>query len=533
MVIEHRYLHLPVKNGAPKRYLRFHVGGEMIRAFEIELAQDSPDFWVFADLAPWLGQRLTIEAEDLAGQDPRALDALSQGDTLREADDLYQEALRPQFHFSSRRGWNNDPNGLMYYRGQYHLFYQHNPYGWKWGNMHWGHTVSADLLHWRELGDALYPDALGTIYSGSGVVDWVNTTGFQQGADAPLVCIYTAAGGTSPESAEQPFTQSLAYSSDGGASWRKYAGSPVLGHLAGRNRDPKVIWHAPTARWIMALYLDKNAYALFASADLKTWTRLQDIEAPGATECPDFFPLAVDGDPAEVKWVFWGANATYLVGRFDGAAFTAEQPAQRYDWCDRATYAAQTWSDIPSEDGRRIQIAWMRAPMPGMPFNQCMSFPCELTLRRTAEGIRLFSQPVREIENLRQRTLYWRDLTLLPGEHPLDVSGELFDIRAEFEIGDATACELIIRGAPVSYDAVKGELSLAGHIAPLKPLDGKIRLQALVDRSTLEVFGNDGAVALQSALNPDESVAPLAAFSRGGESLLKALDVYELRSIWR
>ena len=248
LVIEYRYLHLPVKNGAPKRSLRLYAGGELIRAFEIELAEGAPDFWAFADLAPWLGQRLTIEAEDLAGlADPRGLDRLSQGDSLREADDLYQEALRPQFHFSSRRGWNNDPNGLMYYKGEYHLFYQHNPYGWKWGNMHWGHTVSADLVHWRELGDALYPDALGTMFSGSGVVDWPDTTGFRCGDEKPLVCIFTSAGGTSPESAGQPFTQSLAYSSDGGATWIKYAGNPVLGHLAGRNRDPKVIWHCADA----------------------------------------------------------------------------------------------------------------------------------------------------------------------------------------------------------------------------------------------------------------------------------------------
>jgi fructan beta-fructosidase len=533
MVIEHRYLHLPVKTGAPKRYLRLRVGGELIRAFEIELAKGAPsgvpDFWVFADLAPWRGQHLTIEAEDVA---PSALDALSQGDTLRESDDLYQEKLRPQFHFSSRRGWNNDPTGLMYYKGDYHLFYQHNPYGWKWGNMHWGHAISPDLVHWRELGDALYPDPLGTMFSGSGVVDWRNTSGFQDGAEKPLICIFTSAGGTSPESTGQPFTQSLAYSADGGATWRKYAGNPVLGHIAGRNRDPKVIWHAPTQRWIMALYLENSLYTLLASPNLKEWTRLQDLELPGASECPDFFPLAVDGDTANIKWVFWAANGTYLVGRFDGATYTPEQPAQRYDRCERATYAAQTWSDIPAEDGRRIQIAWMRVEMPGMPFNQCMTFPCELTLRRTAEGIRLFSQPVREIALLHKGSLHWRELTLPPGEHPLDVGGELFDIRAEFALGDATGFGLILRGAPVSYDAAKGELALAGHVAPLRPLGGVIRLQILVDRSTLEVFGNDGQVALQSALRPVEGAVTLAAFSRGGESQLCSLDVFELRSAW-
>jgi fructan beta-fructosidase len=244
IAVQHRYLHLPVKNGATMRHLRLLVDGRLVRGLDIELALGEPDFWVFTDLVPFQGQTLTIEAADDT-LPAEALDAITQQDALPSADTLYREAYRPQFHFTSRRGWNNDPNGLMYYQGEYHLFYQHNPYGWKWGNMHWGHAISPDLVHWRELGDAIFPDQLGTIFSGSGVVDHENTAGWQTGDEQTLVCLYTSAGDTSVESKGQPFTQSIAYSTDRGRTFTPYAGNPVVAHIAGSNRDPKVIWHAP------------------------------------------------------------------------------------------------------------------------------------------------------------------------------------------------------------------------------------------------------------------------------------------------
>jgi fructan beta-fructosidase len=325
-IIQHRYLYLPVRDGAPKRLVRLLLHGKPAMGFEVEWAEGQPDYWAFCDLASYRGQTLAIE---LDGSEVSP-EAITVGDAVPDAEGLYREPYRPQFHFSSRRGWNNDPNGLMYYRGEYHLFYQHNPYGWKWGNMHWGHAISRDLVHWQELGDALYPDALGTMFSGSGVVDWGNTAGLQTGEEKTLVCIYTAAGDTSALSKGQPFTQCIAASNDRGRSWRKYEGDPVLGHIVAHNRDPKVIWHAPTGRWIMALYLDKNDYALFASPDLKGWTRICDVALPGCSECPDLFELPVDGEAANTRWVFWGANGTYRLGAFDGRGFVPEGEAQRY-----------------------------------------------------------------------------------------------------------------------------------------------------------------------------------------------------------
>jgi fructan beta-fructosidase len=529
-MIEHRYLYLPVCNSAPKRLARVFVDGASVTEFEIEWAEGQPDYLAFYDLAPYRGRALAIEL-DGAGV-PSA--AITLGDTVPDAQNLYCESYRPQFHFSSRRGWNNDPNGLVYYQGEYHLFYQHNPYGWKWGNMHWGHAISRDLVHWQELGDALYPDALGTMFSGSAVVDWGDTAGLQRGEEKALVCIYTAAGDTSALSKGQPFTQCIAASHDRGRSWRKYEGNPVLGHIAAANRDPKVIWHAPTRRWIMALYLDKNDYALFASPDMKAWARICDVVLPGCSECPDMFELPVDGNATNKRWVFWGANGTYRLGAFDGHAFTPEGEPQRYDWGGH-TYAAQTWSDIPAEDGRRIQIAWFRKDLPGMPFNQFMSFPCELTLRNTPEGIRLHSEPVREIETLHTTAHKWRDLTLKPGENPLaGIEGEMFDIRAAFRPTGADAVALTVRGTPILYDALKGVLTCQDKVIPLEPLaDGTVRLQVLVDRASLEIFCNGGRVALPLGILFSEQERSLELGARGGEVLLPLLSVYPLRSAWR
>jgi len=528
-----RYLNLPVKNGAPKRWARLLVDGRVVREFEIELAEGEPDFWAFLDVSPYLGTSFRLEADGLpAGS--AALAAIAQSDSIEGGENLYRERLRPQFHFSTRRGWTNDPNGLVYYEGEYHLCYQHNPYGVKSGNLHWGHAVSEDLVHWQELRDALLPDDLGLIFSGSAVVDWENTAGFQAGREKALVAIYTAAGDLTPASKGRPFTQCLAYSTDRGRTWTKHEGNPVLGHLMGGNRDPKVIWHAPTRKWVMALFLDppddRPNYALFGSPDLKQWTRLCDIKLP-CTECPDFFELPVDGDPANRKWVFWGADGHYLVGSFDGSAFTPEaEPRRAYEG---NAYAAQTFSDLPARDGRRVQIAWLVGDLPGMPFNHQMTFPVELTLRTTEDGVRLFSCPVKEIELLRAGQQEWRGLALDSEEQALDqVSGDLLDISAEFAVGSAAEVGLTVRGIPVAYDARAQQLSCQGRSSPLKPVDGKVSVRILLDRASVEVFGNDGRASLPIAVIPPDDSTLLAVFAKGGSARIEEMTAWELRPIW-
>ena len=442
---------------------------------------------------------------------------------------LYAEAHRPQFHFTAARNWLNDPNGLVFYKGEYHLFFQHNPRGINWGNMTWGHAVSRDLVHWRQRAHALLPDATGTMFSGSAVVDWENTAGFQRGVEKTLVALYTAAGGTSEASKGKPFTQCLAYSTDAGRTWTKYEHNPVLKHVRGENRDPKVVWHAPTRRWIMALYLDKDQFAFYASPDLKQWEHLQDLSVPGRSECPDFFPMAVEGDETDVKWVWTAADAQYLVGSFDGTRFTPEPGGVRRMEFGNNYYAVQTYSDAP--DGRRIQIGWMRGGRyPRMPFNQQMSFPRELKLKRTPDGLRLFATPVPEIALLHGKRHEWSDLTLKPGGILLSgVAGELFDIEAEFEAGDAREFGFKIRGETVAYSTTNKRLNALGS-APLALKDGVLRLRILVDRTSLETFANDGEATLSSCFLPPANNKSLEAFTEGGSVRIRSLRVTQLKT---
>ncbi|MBI2926398.1 MAG: GH32 C-terminal domain-containing protein [Verrucomicrobia bacterium] len=532
LAVRKRYLNLPVKNGAPKRLMSLVVAGQTVRQFEIELADAEPDWWAFLDLAPFKGQRAVVKVDKLR-EDSTGLKSIEQADAIKDAEDLYREKLRPQFHFTSRRGWNNDPNGLVFYDGEYHLFYQHNPYGWSWGNMHWGHAVSRDLVRWRELGDALFPDPLGTMFSGSAVVDARNTAGFQRGKEKPLVCIYTAAGGTSAESKGQPFTQGLAYSTDRGRTWKKYEHNPVLAHLVGGNRDPKVIWHAPEKRWLMALYLDKSDFALFASPDLKRWERLCDVSIPGTSECPEFFELAVDGRTGDMRWIFYGGNGRYLIGRFDGKKFTTESGPHDLNF-GNCFYASQTFNNLPRRDGRRILMPWGTMATPGVPFNQMIGLPVELTLRTTADGLRVFASPVKELETLRARSHTIKPQVLRAGVNPLaGVQGELFDLTTEIAVGDAAEIGLNLRGVPVTYDVKRQELSCKDKKATLTPVGGKIRLRLLVDRTSIDIFGNDGRLYMPMGVILPPENRSLEIFARGGAAEIASLKVHELKSAWR
>lgn len=443
---------------------------------------------------------------------------------------LYDELYRPQFHFTPAKNWMNDPNGLVFYKGEYHLFFQHNPKGTKWGNMTWGHAVSSDMLHWTQLDHAIHPDALGTIFSGSAVVDWNNTAGFQNGDEKTLICLYTSGGDTSPGTKA---TQSLAYSNDRGRTWKKYEKNPVLPHMVGVNRDPKVFWHEPTKKWIMALYLDKNIFALFESPNLKEWTKLHEITIPNADECPDLFALPVDGDAKNPKWVFWAANNTYLLGNFDGKVFTQEAGPLRLHF-GKNRYAAQTFSDIPAADGRKLQIAWMSGGgYPNMPFNQQLSIPVELTLKTFPEGVRLCASPVKEIESLRGKRHAWTDIALKPGENPLEsVAGELFDIRLVVDPGKASELELKIRGLSLRYDVQENKLACLDRSANVEPAGGLVTLRILVDRSSVEVFAAEDRVHMAYCFLPAKKDKSLTLTAKNGEATIRSLEVWELKSTW-
>lgn len=526
--LEQAFLNFPIKNGAPRKRVTLLVDGKELHGLDVELADDKPDWWAHFDAAPHRGKLLTVKVDKLADTS-KALSAIDQTAQLKDAQDLYREARRPQFHFTSRRGWLNDPNGLVYYQGEYHLFYQHNPYGWNWGNMHWGHAVSKDLVHWQELPVALYPDRHGTMYSGSAVVDWNNTAGFQTGSEPALVTIFTAAG--------RPFTQGIAFSNDRGRTWTKYKNNPVLGHIVHENRDPKVFWYAPQQKWVMALYLDRNDFALFSSRNLKEWEKLSDLKLPDDIECPELFELPVDGNTNTTRWIFYGAHGRYLVGQFDGRKFTTESGPHLMQQ-GNCWYASQTFNDVP--DGRRILMPWGRMlerDVPfhqGMPFNQMMGLPVELTLRNTDEGLRLRAVPVRELEVLRGKSHQISVQKISPGENPLAaVKGELLEVGTEIAVGEATGINFQIRGILVRYDVAKQELSCEGRIARLKPLGGKIHLRILVDRTSVDIFDNAGEVYLANgrAVAPDHHDLELAV--RGGTATIQSLQVFELRSAWK
>jgi sucrose-6-phosphate hydrolase SacC (GH32 family) len=523
--VRKRYLNLPGKMGAPQREVSILVDGKVVAKQGIELADGEPDGWMPMDVSAWRGKTITLQVGKLPG-DSKALSSIEPGDSIKQAPGLYREPLRGQFHFSAKRGWLNDPNGLSFYNGEYHLFYQHNPFGWGWGNMHWGHAISKDLVHWEELPLALAPDALGTIFSGSAVVDWNNTSGFGTPKKPPHVLLYTAAG--------NPFTQGIAYSTDG-RTYTKYSGNPIVKEISGGNRDPKVIWYEPTKQWVMTLWVDWNKAGtihFLTSPNLKDWTIVSHTD--GFYECPDFFELPVDGEAAKKKWVLTGADSGYMVGTFDGTTFTPETP-KLPGHRGRGFYAAQTFSDLPAKDGRRIQIGWFQTETKGMPFNQSMSIPLELKLISTTDGPRLTWTPVKELNSLRGKTHKLAPLTLKPDTaNPLaKVKTELVELRAEFEPGEAGEIVFIVRGASIVYDAKKQELAVNGHRVPAPLRDGKQRLTIYCDRTGLDVFASDGLTYVPMPFQPKADDLALGVEAKTGTVKITKLEVYELKSAWK
>ncbi|GAI86909.1 unnamed protein product, partial [marine sediment metagenome] len=385
---------------------------------------------------------------------------------------------------------------------------------------------------------AIYPDQMGTEFSGSGIVDWNNTGGFQQGDEKTLVLIYTAAGGTSFWSKDQPFTQCIAYSTDKGRTWTKYSGNPVLPHIIAENRDPKVVWYEPSRKWIMALFLDGNKFGLFTSDDLKSWTQIQEITIKNGAECPDFFEIPLDGDQEKMKWVLTAANGRFLMGSFDGEQFTPETESYPSEWGENY-YAVQSYSDI--QDGRRIQVGWMNgSEFKGMPFNQQFAFPRELTLKTTREGIRLCGVPAREIETIHGKKQSWNNLTVKPEDNLLSaLQGELYHIVSEFTINKNAAMEFgfNLRGFEVLYNTQNGMITAhrptdnAVSEVKLLPEEGKIRIEILLDRASVEIYANNGEVPMGFFYLPEDENKQLSLVCKGGNILLNSMDVYELKSI--
>ena len=526
------FLAIPIKNGGTKRVVTVLIDGKVAVRNDIELADSDPDWWALMDLRAWQGKNLTLRVDKLP-ENSKAFELIEITDQIKGSDPLYAEPNRGQFHFSPRRGWNNDPNGLVYFNGEYHLFFQHNPYGWGWGNMHWGHAVSKDLVRWTELGDALLPDEMGPMFSGSAVVDWNNTSGLGTQDKPPLVLIYTAAG--------NPTVQGIAYSLDG-RTFTKYQGNPVLPQITGGNRDPKVIWHPPTKRWVMVLYVEKPAglhtVHFFTSPNLRDWTLSSVCNGDPAGqrylfECPDFFELAVDGNQDNKKWVLLAADTQYAIGTFDGTTFTPEQsrlPGQ----LGRGFYAPQTYSDIPTVDGRRIQVGWFQTETKGMPFNQSMTIPIEMNLVSTTDGPRLAYSPVAELQSLRTKTHQPSVTELKQGDtNPFkDVRADLVELRMEFEPSADAVLEIDIRGSRIVYDAAKQKLVINGHAASAPLQSGKQDLIIYCDRTGIELFASGGLVYVPLPVNVPHDAKQLSITAAAGRIKMFSMTAYELQSAW-
>jgi fructan beta-fructosidase len=518
IALTERYLHLPVRNGAPVRKVTIRCDGLPVREFDIKLAEEGADFWVFDDLQSLRGKALEVAAVLPVGS--TALASITQGAQPPDSDTIGREAGRPRFHFTSRRGWLNDPNGLVYQDGEYHLFYQHNPYGWDWGNMHWGHAASRDLVHWREIGEAIRPRAYGDwAFSGSAVIDRENTSGFGNAGRAPLVVAFTSTGRG----------ECIAFSNDGGRSFAEHEKNPVVTH---RGRDPRLFRHEKTGRWVMAVYDEeqgRRSIDFHSSPDLKTWRYESRIEP--FFECPDIFELPIIGAArAATRWVLSAADGRYLLGEFDGRTFTPDSPEKQQLWYGNF-YAAQTFSDTP--DGRRVQIGWANGiSFPGEPFNQQMTVPVALSLRAIPRGTRMFAQPVPELNALRNEGRQVGDVAIAAGRpFALDLA-ESADVELVLKTSGDARVAVEVGGNLLSYDATEQALTSGAIRAPLAVADGVLSLRILLDRGSVEVFAGDGAVAFSLPTARPSGARRLTVSSSRGEARVVSGHTYVMDSIW-
>ena len=321
----------------------------------------------------------------------------------------------------------------------------------------------------------------------------------------------------------------------GGATFTKYSGNPVVKQITHGNRDPKIFWHEPTRSWVMVLWLERdrrNLIEFFTSPNLRDWTPTSSTD--DFFECPDFFELPVDGNPANKKWVLTAASSEYKIGSFDGKAFTPESP-KLTGHRGRGFYAAQTFNDIPANDGRRIQVGWMQAESRGMPFNQCLSLPLELKLLSTPDGARLAWQPVAELTKLRGKTFDAKSLTLKPGDvNPLaKAQGDLLELRAEFTPDADSEVNFSVRGISISYHARQQELIVNGHRAPAPLRGGKQRITIYVDRTVVEVFASDGLTYVPMPVIPKPDALGVEVTVTGAPVTFSKLTAYELKSMWK
>lgn len=549
-----KFLLLPIQDAAPETRLEMIVNNDAVRAMNVRLAVDKVDYFVPVDLSGYDGKQLSFNFQSVP-ETALCWKEMKLSDEFTVAPDKF----RPVYHFSPMNGWMNDPNGMFYKDGVYHLFFQHNPYGATWGNMHWGHATSKDLLSWEEHGDAIVPDALGAIFSGSAVVDTDNTAGFGAGA---IVAFYTSAGSRQ--------TQSMAYSTDKGKTFQKYDRNPILTSTQPDFRDPKVIWHAPTSKWVMILAVGQEMQ-FYSSSNLKEWTLESSFgEGHGAHggvwECPDLMEMTIEGTN-EKKWVllcninpggpFGGSATQYFTGTFDGKKFTNESPATT-KWMDygKDHYATVTWNNAP--EGRHIALAWMNNwqyanNVPTQQFRSANSVPRDLSLF-TADGeTYLKSAPSKELLKLRGKAAKTRSFKVdrtYNIDQLLPQNNGTYEIEMTIKNRNAEVIGFQLfnsKGEQVEmyYNLVEKTFSMnrtqSGDVAFSKefpavtvtPLEGtaskEFKLRLFVDKSSIEAFGNDGRFVMTNLVFPTEPYNRISFYAKGGSYVVTAFTVHSLQ----
>ncbi|MDQ6677406.1 MAG: glycoside hydrolase family 32 protein [Acidobacteriota bacterium] len=468
----------------------------------------------------------------------------------------YDQPFRPQFHFSPQQHWTNDPNGLIYFDGEYHLFFQYNPFGDQWGHMSWGHAVSKDLVHWQELPVALPEENGVMVFTGSTVADQRNTSGFCIGGKPCMVAVYT---GHTPKTATKPAlqTQNLAYSNDRGRTWTKYAQNPVLNLNASDFRDPDVFWSGAGKRWIMAVSLpDDHKIRFYGSPDLKKWSALSDFGPAGTTagqwECPDLFELALDGNPNNKRWVLkvglnpggvqGGSGEQYFVGKFDGTKFVNENPDARSLWSDygKDCYCALTFNNQPPAQ-KPVMIGWMNNwqyanQVPTTPWRGQMTVPRELALKTFPEGIRLTQQPLQALGMLASGSGLSRSFAMrgtVDMAQADEAGWKLMAKDGSYTVFgyDAKRHEAFVDRTHSGLTSFSKEFP-ARTAAPL-PQQTKLTVKALVDRNSIEVFFADGRITITNLIFPESVPVSLDFYSKGAQPARRPVtEVRSIRSIW-
>ncbi|MFI4860441.1 MAG: GH32 C-terminal domain-containing protein [Phycisphaerales bacterium JB063] len=512
-------INLPVDREAPMRRMKVLVEGEEQREFDIQLAEGEPDYWVPYDIAAFEASAVTLWINEL--MDEASLQAIRLDNDLPTDTPVFEEAYRPQYHFTSARGWLNDPNGLVYHDGAWHLYYQHNPFGTQWDNMTWGHATSDDLIHWRQQPIGLHPqNAEDMAYSGSAVVDHHNTSGWASNGKPAIVAAYTSTGRG----------ECIVYSTDGGMTFTEYEGNPVIDH---DGRDPRIFWYEPGQHWCMVLYSvveGRNCFTFYTSPDLKQWA--YQSTRNDWFECPDLVELPVEGDSSQTRWMLLGASGHYQLGSFDGKTFTPDSD-QRLELWYGDNYAGQRYTNTP--DGRVIYIGWARhlhtgsdhQQREGMPFNQQMSIPMTLTLRETPDGLRVHARPVHELEAIRGETAQIQGVDISNGPVQLP-GGELLDIELLLAVGDAETITLDVRGRQVTINTAERRVTCGHASAPVSITDGKVHLRLLVDRMSTEVFINHGRSVLCDASANAADNRSISASTSGGAARIIEATIYTL-----